>query len=64
MHRGLLPGQNGLDDGRLQQRQTLQFVDRRVLQAFSLCDLTAAADYAIVELTREHGHVTTARPSS
>jgi hypothetical protein len=55
---GLLPVQNGLDDDRLQQRQTQQFVDCRVLQAFPLCDLAAAADYAIVELTREHGRVT------
>ncbi len=30
------------------KRQTQQFVDRRVLQAFPLCDLGAATDYAIV----------------
>ena len=33
---GLLPGQDALDDGRLQQGQAQQFVDRRVVQAFAL----------------------------
>ena len=46
---GLLPGQDALDDGGLQQGQTQQFVDRRVVQAFVLGDLAPAADHTIVE---------------
>lgn len=46
---GLPPGQDALDDGRLQQRKPQQLVDRQVVQAFALCDLAAAADHAVVE---------------
>ena len=41
---GLLPGQDALDDGGLQQRQPQQLVDSRVVQAFALGDVAAAAD--------------------
>lgn len=40
---GLLPGYDALDDRRLQQGQAQQFVDRRVVQAFALGALAAAA---------------------
>jgi len=46
---GLLASQDALDDGRLQQRQAQQLIDRRVVQAFALGDFAAAADYAVVE---------------
>ena len=46
---GLLPGQNALDDGGLQQRQAQQLVDRGVVQAFALGDFTAAVHHPIVE---------------
>ncbi len=46
---GLPPGQDGLNDGRLEQRQAQQFVDRRMVQAFALGDVAAAANHAVVE---------------
>ena len=46
---GLLPDQDALDDGRLEQRQAQQFVDRRMVQAFALGDLAATADHTVVE---------------
>lgn len=45
----MLARQDGLDDGRLQQRQPQQFVDRGVVQAFALGDLGAAGHHAVVE---------------
>jgi hypothetical protein len=45
----LLPGQDRLDDGWLQQGQSQQFVDRRVVQAFALGDIAAAGNDAVVE---------------
>ncbi|HQS02036.1 MAG TPA: hypothetical protein PLD79_08810 [Halothiobacillus sp.] len=45
---GLLPGQDDLDDGRLQQRQAKQFVDRRVVQTLALGDFATAAHNAVV----------------
>ena len=42
---GLLPGQDALDDGRLEQRQSEQFIDRREMQALALGDLAATAQH-------------------
>ncbi len=44
---GLLPGQDGLDDGGLQEGQTEQLVDRRMVKPLPARD--AAGDRAVVE---------------
>ena len=49
---GLLPSQDALDDGRLEQRQAQQFVDRRVVQAFALGDLAVDASSKLSQVSR------------
>lgn len=53
---GLLPGQDALDDGGLQQRQPQQFVDRRVVQAFALGDLGGDRARRLDHPIRPHHH--------
>ena len=49
MHRGCCPGQDGLDDGRLQQRQPQQLIDRRMVQPLLACNIAAAGNQSVVQ---------------
>jgi len=46
---GLLPGQYALDDDWIEQREKQQFIDRRVMQALALGNVSAARDHALIE---------------
>lgn len=49
-HAARLPaGQDGLDDGGLQQGQAQQFIHRRVLQSLTIGNVGATGHHAVVE---------------